>query len=141
MAATAGRRAAQPRPARDHCLAPARTAAAPTGGHRYTRMFPELPHLTIDPTLLHAIGRAGGACDSARASREQARTVAAGWPVFGQFIAHDITADRPPGTHHDDQALIQNIPSPRLGPECPYGDSPARNPFLVCPQRPAKVLF
>ncbi|OLC64983.1 MAG: hypothetical protein AUG06_04370 [Actinobacteria bacterium 13_1_20CM_2_65_11] len=141
MAATAGRRAAQPRPARDHCLAPARTADAPTGGHRYTRMFPELPHLTIDPTLLHAIGRAGGACDSARASREQARTVAAGWPVFGQFIAHDITADRSPVTHHDDEALIQNIRSARLDLECLYGDAPVGNPFLVSRKDPAKLLL
>ena len=30
------------RPARDHCMAPGRTATP--SGHRYTRMFPDLPH-------------------------------------------------------------------------------------------------
>src|SRR5216684_8337990 len=141
MAATLERPRDQPQPARDHCLAPSRKAATPLGGHRYTRMFPGLPHLTIDPTLLHALGRAGGACDSARARRQEARTVAAGLPVFGQFIAHDITADRSPVTHHDDEELIQNIRSARLNLECLYGDGPVGNPFLFSRKDPAKLLL
>ena len=131
----------QPRPARDHCLAPARTAGAPSGGQRYTRMFPDLPHLSIDPALLHAMGRAGGACDSATAERQEARTVAAGWPVFGQFIAHDITADRSPVTHHDDETLIRNARSARLNLECLYGEGPVGNPFLFSRADPAKLLL
>lgn len=67
-----------PHPARDHCLAPSRTANALTGGHRYTRMFPDLPHLEIDMSVLHAIGLA---CDATGARRQESRTVAAGWPV------------------------------------------------------------
>lgn len=131
----------QSRPAHDHCLAPGRTVDTARGGHRYTRMFPELPHLEIDLALLHAIGRAGGACDSANASREQARNVAAGWPVFGQYIAHDITADRSPVSHHDDEALIQNIRSARLDLECLYGEGPVGNPFLFSRKDPAKLLL
>jgi hypothetical protein len=104
-------------------------------------MFPELPHLVIDPALLHAIGRAGGACDSANAQRQESRTVAAGWPVFGQFIAHDITADRSPVTHHDDEALIRNIRSARLDLECVYGEGPTGNPFLFSRKDPAKLLL
>lgn len=111
------------------------------GGHRYTRMFPALPHLSIDLALLHAIGRAGGACDSAHASGDQSRTVAAGWPVFGQFIAHDTTADRSPVTHHDDEAMLQNIRSARLDLECLYGDAPVGNPYLVSRKDPAKLLL
>ena len=141
VAMTLGRTSDQPQPELDHCLAPARTADAPSGGHRYTRMFPALPHLSIDLGLLHAIGRAGGACDSAHASRDHARTVAAGWPVFGQFIAHDITADRSPVTHHDDEAMIQNIRSARLDLECLYGDAPVGNPYLVSRKDPAKLLL
>ncbi len=34
---------------RDHCLAPARTGGAPLAGSRYTRLFPELPTLAIEP--------------------------------------------------------------------------------------------
>lgn len=104
-------------------------------------MFPDLPHLVIDPALLHAVGRAGGACDSTKAGRQEARTVAAGWPVFGQFIAHDITADRSPVTHHDDEALIRNIRSARLNLECLYGDGPVGNPFLFSREDPAKLLL
>ena len=114
---------------------------APSSDHRYTRMFPDLPHLTIDLKLLHALGRAGGACDSANSQRQEARSVAAGWPVFGQFIAHDITADRSPVTHHDDEALIRNIRSARLDLECLYGDGPVGNPFIFSRTDSAKLLL
>src|SRR5438105_12250987 len=126
------------RPARDHCMAPGRTATP--GGHRYTRMFPDLPHLSIGPEVLHAMGRAGGACDSSHSARAEAIGVAAGWPVFGQFIAHDITADRSPVTHHDDEALIRNVRSAQLNLECLYADGPVGNPFLFSRADPAKML-
>src|SRR5438309_7056565 len=129
------------RPARDHCMAPGRTTEAPLGGHRYTRMFPDLLHLSIGPDVLHAIGRAGGACDSSNSARNESRTVAAGWPVFGQFIAHDITADRSPVTHHDDAALVRNARSARLDLESVYGDGPIGNPFLFSRKDPAKMLL
>jgi len=45
-------------------MAPGRTTESPLGGHRYTRMFPDLPHLSIGPDVLLAVGRAGGACDT-----------------------------------------------------------------------------
>jgi hypothetical protein len=104
-------------------------------------MFPDLPHLTIDLTLLHAMGRAGGACDSTNASRQEARTVAAGWPVFGQYIAHDITADRSAVTHHDDEALLRNIRSARLNLESLYGEGPVGNPYLFSRVDPARFLL
>jgi Animal haem peroxidase len=128
-------------PARDHCLAPSRTAAAGSDGHRYTRMFPELPHLAGDSSLLRAIGRAGGACDPVHASRAEARLVAAGWPVFGQYIAHDITADRSPVTHHDDETMVRNIRSARLNLEALYGEGPVGNPYLYQRDDPAKLLL
>ncbi|HEV2033126.1 MAG TPA: hypothetical protein VGU71_02840 [Candidatus Dormibacteraeota bacterium] len=115
MAAAIDREDYQSQPARDHCLAPERTTDGAAGNHRYTRMFPDQPHLRINPALLRAVGRAGGACDSANAARQESRTVAAGWPVFGQFIAHDITADRSPVTHHDDEELVRNIRRSREG--------------------------
>jgi hypothetical protein len=40
--------------------------------------------------------------------------VAAGRPVFGQYLAHDLTADRSPLTHHDDAELLRNARSARL---------------------------
>ena len=59
-------------------------------------MFPELPAYEPDETFLHAIGRAGGPCESEDNTDQTASLgeEAAGWPVFGQFVAHDITADR-----------------------------------------------
>jgi hypothetical protein len=129
------------RPARDHCLAPARTADAPTGGGRYTRLFPDLPPLAVDPELVRALGRAGGSCDSATCRRSEARTVAAGWPVFGQYVAHDTTADRSPVTHHDDEELLRNVRSARLDLECLYGDGPVANPYLYSRGDPAKLLL
>ncbi len=129
------------RPARDHCMAPGRNVDAPLSGHRYTRMFPDLPHLSIGPDVVHAIGRAGGACDTRHSTRAESETVSAGWPVFGQFIAHDITADRSPVTHHDDEALLRNARSARLDLECMYGDGPVGNPFLFSRKDPAKMLL
>ena len=121
-------------------MAPGRTTESPLGGHRYTRMFPELPHLSIGPDVLRAVGRAGGACDTRYSTRSESN-VAAGWPVFGQFIAHDITADRSPVTHHDDAALVRNARSARLDLESMYGDGPIGNPFLFSRKDPAKMLL
>ncbi len=56
--------------------------------------------------------------------------VAAGWPIFGQFIAHDLTADRSPITHHDDETLLRNARSARLNLEVVYGEGLTGNPFL-----------
>ena len=141
MAATLDARLDPPHPARDHCLAPSRTEDTLGAGHRYSRMFPELPHLENDLALLHAIGRSGSLCDSSLAQRDEAQTVAAGWPIFGQFIAHDITADRSPVTHHDDEILLRNIRSARLNLECLYGEGPAGNPYLYRRDEPAKMLL
>jgi hypothetical protein len=101
-------------------------------------MFPSLPHLRIESAVLHAIGRA---CDSANSRQQEARTVPAGWPIFGQFIAHDITADRSPVTHHDDVAMLQNIRSARLNMECLYGEGPVGNPYLFSRKDPARMLL
>lgn len=128
-------------PARDHCLAPGRPVDAPTSGGRYTRMFPELPGLDVDPALLRALGQAGGACDSAACQRGEAREVAAGWPVLGQYIAHDITADRSPVTHRGDAELLRNMRSPRLNLECLYGDGPVGAPYMYQRDDPAKLLL
>ena len=92
--------------ARDHCLAPSRTVDAPIGAHAYGRMFPDLPPLVIEEALLWTIGDTGGACDSGPVvdteGGDDARAVAAGWPFFGQFVAHDITADRSLPAHQVD---------------------------------------
>jgi hypothetical protein len=129
---------------RDYCLAPSRAADAPATGGGYRRLFPELDPLDCEDNALHALGRAGGACDAAagpvEAAEGQDAEGAAGWPVFGQFVAHDITADRSPLTHHAELAEVRNARSPRANLEVVYGDGPAGMPFLYDRDDPAKLL-
>jgi hypothetical protein len=127
---------------RDHCLAPARAVDAPLAGGTYRRLFPELAPLDCDDGALHGLGRAGGACDTPDdATVEQDAEEAAGWPFLGQFVAHDITADRSPLTHHAEAAGIRNARSPRANLECVYGDGPAGSPYLYDRDDPAKLLL
>jgi hypothetical protein len=128
---------------RDHCLAPARAVDAPLAGATYRRLFPELAPLDSDDGALHGLGRAGGVCDTAIGADDEESTdadAAAGWPFLGQFVAHDITADRSPLTHHAEAAGIRNARSPRANLECVYGDGPAGSPYLYDRDDPAKLL-
>src|SRR3954465_4174900 len=94
--------------ARDHCLAPERVDA-PIHGGRYRSVFPDLPALEADEAALHALGRPGGPCDlGIDFPDDDDAHVAAVWPFFGQFVAHDITADRSPVTHRAEGAGIRN---------------------------------
>ena len=129
------------RQVRDHCLAPARTGGAPLAAGRYMRLFPELPALAIEPQLLRAIGRAGGLSDATNGGSSDARTIAAGRPVFGQYLGHDLTADRSPLTHHDDAELLRNARSARLDLEPLYGEGPVGNPYLYSRRDPARLLL
>jgi hypothetical protein len=131
---------------RTHCLSPSRlrpSAGAATGPTRYARMFPELPSLEADETFLHAIGRAGGLCDCGDLADTPGSlgNVAAGWPIFGQFVAHDITADRSPLHSHVDAQILRNARAPQLNLECLYGDGPVGHPFLYERDNPAKFLL
>jgi Animal haem peroxidase len=132
---------------RDHCLAPGRSADTPGEAGDYRRLFPELDPLDCEDDALHALGRPGGACDAAAAVVEAGAAApdpdaagAAGWPVFGQFVAHDITADRSPLTHHAELAEVRNARSPRANLEIVYGDGPGGMPFLYDRRDPAKLL-
>jgi hypothetical protein len=126
---------------RDHCQAPARTGGISVAGGRYVRLFPELPALAIEPQLLRAVGRPGGLCDATNGGPSEARTIAAGRPVFGQYLAHDLTADRSPLTHHDDAELLRNARSARLDLELLYGEGPVGSPYLYRRPDPARLLL
>src|ERR1700754_744445 len=100
--------------ARDHCLAPERVDA-PIFGGRYRALFEDLPALDADESALHALGRPGGPCDlGPEPSRESDSNIAAVWPFLGQYIAHDITADRSPLAHHAARASLRNARAPKL---------------------------
>jgi hypothetical protein len=116
---------------------------APIGSTRYGRMFPELTLFRADEQFLHALGRAGGVCDcgDVEDTFDSLGEAAAGWPIFGQFVAHDITADRSILRSHADTAELRNARSPQLNLECLYGDGPVGHPFLYQRDDPAKFLL
>jgi hypothetical protein len=127
------------------CLSPARAQRpidAPIGSSMYGRLFPDLPSFSAEQELLFALGRAGGLCDCGDEADEPASLAseAAGWPFFGQFIAHDITADRSAPQAHADISRLRNARSPRLNLEGLYGDGPVGHPFLFQRDDPAKLL-
>jgi Animal haem peroxidase len=132
-------------PARDHCLAPSRSVDAPLGyGGKYQRLFPELGPLVDDEDFLLSVGYSGGICDGSPLADEPGcddAQVAAGWPFFGQFIAHDITADRSTLQEHADPELVRNFRTPRVNLECLYGAGPVGSPFLYDRDDPAKLLI
>ncbi len=137
------------------CLAPSRKGApgtaadqsrsidAPRQPEAYGRLFPELPALEIEEALLQALGRQGGACDGApfaERGTDDARG-AAGWPFFGQFVAHDITADRSALVHRADVAALRNARRQKINLEFLYGAGPAGSPYLFDVDDPAKLLL
>lgn len=127
--------------ARDRCLAPARSSA-PIHGGRYGRLFPELPALDVDEQALRALGRAEGPCDVGAAFvDDETGAVAAIWPFFGQFIAHDLTADRSPLRASADQDQLRNFRTPRANLESLYGAGPVGAPYLYDREDPAKLLL
>src|SRR5690348_14138185 len=122
---------------RDHCLAIGRVDAPVGEGGRYGRMF-DLPALLCDETLLHQLGAAGGFCDGGDCEGDAA--VEAGWPFFGQYVAHDLTADRSPLREHADLESLRNMRSPRANLESLYGGGPVGSPYLYQRDDPAKLL-
>jgi len=116
---------------------------APPRHTSYARMFPELASFRGDDQFLQALGRAGGICDCGDMddSPDSLSDTAAGWPIFGQFVAHDITADRSSLRAHANFEELQNARSPRLNLECLYGDGPVGHPFLYQRRDPAKFLL
>jgi hypothetical protein len=111
----------------------------------------DLPALIADEDILLRIGAFGGfcdasaayACDSERtetsATTQDAR-IEAGWPFFGQYVAHDLTADRSPLTKHAEVELLANLRRARADLEPLYGPGPVGAPYLYSRNDPAKLL-
>jgi hypothetical protein len=127
--------------ARDHCLAPSRTSTVSVGA-RYGRLFPELPPLRLDPTTLSGAGGPGGPCDAGADEPEEPDDgrESAGWPFFGQLVAHDVTADRSPPSPTEQVDALRNARRPRLDLEMLYADGPVGMPYLFDTRDPVKLL-
>lgn len=114
---------------------------------KYGRMFADLPVLAADEDYLLKLGREGSIMDvdAAHAQPGEENTdnprIAAGFPIFGQFIAHDITADRSLLLHHARLEELRNFRTPRLDLECLYGAGPSGDPHLYDMQDFDKFLI
>lgn len=140
MATAAPSRSRAAHPVRDLCLAPGRTVDAPlVEGGRYGRMFPQLAAAEFDDGRLLALGIEGAFCDGGICDADG--DVEAGQPFFGQYVAHDITADRSPLRAHADINGLRNIRSPRANLEGLYGGGPTGSPYLYDQSDPAKLLL
>jgi hypothetical protein len=113
----------------------------------------DLPALVADEDVLRRIGASGGFCDASVANSADSRSdayarpgwcedarVEAGWPFFGQFVAHDLTADRSPLAPHAEVELLANLRSARADLEPLYGFGPVGAPYLYSRNDPAKLL-
>jgi hypothetical protein len=106
-------------------------------------MFPELPAFAADEAFLRKLGKAGGLCDCSDPSDspQSLSAIAAGWPFFGQLVAHDITADRSALQSHLNPGVLHNARNPLLDLQCLYGDGPIGHPFLFRRDDPATFLL
>lgn len=133
--------------AHDHCLAPGRGAHGDPPHRAYGRMFADLEPLTIGAEFfaLHGAAAVTGTeaifVDTSSGAEERPDLPAAGWPVFGQFIAHELTADRSRLAARADPARLANARSPRLNLESLYGLGPADQPYLVQRASPFLMLI
>jgi Animal haem peroxidase len=117
-----------------------------SGESKYGRMFPDLPYPETDENILLVLGRSGSIMDAASHQHDDdALTdnprIPAGWTFFGQFIAHDITADRSLLLHHARLNELRNFRTPRFDLEAVYGAGPTGNPYLYDLDDPDKFLL
>jgi len=102
-------------------------------------MFPDSPGATFDDDRLLALGIEGSICDGGACDTES--HVEAGQPFFGQYLAHDLTADRSPLRAQGDLDTLRNIRSPRANLESLYGGGPVGSPYLFDQADPVKLLL
>jgi hypothetical protein len=110
---------------------------------KYGRMFPGLPCPETDENILLTLGRS--VMDAATRTSDGAATdnprIPAGFTILGQFVAHDITADRSLLLHHARLNELRNFRSPRLDLESVYSAGPGGSPYLYDLDDPDKFLL
>lgn len=111
-------------------------------GSKYGHMFPKLPTPAATEEQLLALGRSGAVMDATGDDvAGDNGCIPAGWTFFGQFIAHDITADRSALSHHANVERISNFRTPRLDLESVYAFGPTGSPYLYDLEDPDKFLL
>lgn len=104
---------------------------APSRDDRFGRMFPQLSPSYVQPSVLEAVGAAGGPMDSGSA-KKRTKGVAVGMIFFGQFVDHDVTLDATTSFRQvvQDTGEIPNVRTPTLDLDCIYGLGPEAQPYL-----------
>ena len=102
---------------------------------KYGRLFPGLTPHQADETALMALGRVGSAMDLDLSLEYSSRDhdnprIPSGFTYIGQFIAHDITADRSLLQMHANIEELRNFRTPTLDLELVYAAGPAGSPYL-----------
>jgi hypothetical protein len=111
-------------------------------GAKYSRLFSDLPVPAAGEDALLALGRAGALMDDSADDEEGDNDcIPAGFTFVGQFIAHDITADRSALTHHASVERLTNFRIPRLDLEAVYAFGPTGSPYLYDLTDPDKFLL
>jgi len=111
---------------------------------KYGRMFPGLRTPSASEDALIALGRSGAVMDDvsgADGSSADNHCISAGWTFFGQFIAHDISADRSLIQHHANVEELRNFRIPRLDLESVYAAGPTGTPYIYDIEDPDKFLL
>ncbi|MCA1688212.1 MAG: hypothetical protein LC714_06410 [Actinobacteria bacterium] len=115
----------------------------PSLGGRYGRMFPGLPACEVDEKAAVGLGRSASRMDAALpvvdAGLENPR-IPAGFAIFGQFVAHDITYDQSALAHRTVASELRNFRTPRFDLDGLYGARPIGAPFLYDAEDPDKLL-
>src|SRR6266446_1480108 len=104
---------------------------------KYGRMFPDLASPETDENILLFLGKAGSIMDATSTANKHNGApdpdnprIPAGFTFLGQFVAHDITADRSLLLHHARFNELRNFRTPRLDLESVYGAGPTGNPYI-----------
>ncbi|MBA2278011.1 MAG: peroxidase [Chloroflexia bacterium] len=111
---------------------------------KYGRMFSRLPACQVDLEGAVGLGVAASRMDATLPIVDRALEnprIPAGFAILGQYIAHDITADRSLLAQHAENGELRNFRSPTLDLECLYGDGPVGNPYLFDARDPDKMLL
>ena len=121
------------------------------GDNKYGRMFPGLSSPVANEEEILILGRSGSLMDVDAAqdvgvpfmapTYSDNPRIAAGFAIFGQLIAHDITADRSLLAHHARMRELRNFRTPRLDLESLYSAGPGGEPFLYDMNDPDKFLI
>lgn len=119
-----------------HCVVPDQK------GDLYHRLFDDLPPASVDEARDLALGEAAGPMEARADSPEYDNPrIAAGWPFYGQIVAHDVTRDRAPLQKEEEVEGLKNFHRPRVDLQCLYGDGPVGQPYFYNAEDTDKLLI